>query len=192
MHSIDKSKLDGTERLNYELFEQRLDNSITGHGFRTFLAPLGGRFGPHQSIPQMHERVRFKTFEDYANYCTRIEQIPASLRNISALMKLGLKEGRTPPQVTLKGVPGQFKTLLNGGLRALAEPFERMPDTLGEDQQKEVRARFELKSFPAVYAAMEQFGEFVEREYIPHCRSVTAALALHRQEQARRNRAAEL
>ena len=113
LHAISKADLSEDDRLNYELFELRLINSVTGHGFRTWLAPVGGRSGPHQSLPQMHERVRFKSADDYANYCTRLEQMPGSIRNIIKLMKLGLKEGRTPPRVTLKGVPGQFESLLD-------------------------------------------------------------------------------
>ncbi|MCH8879006.1 MAG: DUF885 domain-containing protein [Planctomycetes bacterium] len=177
LHGISKADLNEDDRLNYELFELRLTNSVTGHGFRTWLAPVGGRSGPQQSIPQMHERVRFKTDDDYANYCTRLEQVPGSVRNIVKLMKLGLKEGRTPPRVTLKGVPGQFERLLGGGLRSLAEPFENMPEVISADQQKELRARFELKSYPAVYAALKKFGEFVTEEYIPKCREHIAAIS---------------
>ncbi len=177
LHLISKIELDETNRLNYELFELRLSNSVAGQRFRTWLAPVGGRFGPQQSIPQMHERVRFNSYEDYANYCTRLEQLPGSVRNIVQLMKMGLAEGRTPPQVTLMGVPAQFKTLLDGGLRAIAEPFERMPQAISADRQKELRARFELKSYPAVYGAMEKFGHFVEKQYIPNCRTDIAALS---------------
>ena len=177
LHAVSKTDLSEDDRLNYELFELRLTNSVTGHGFRTWLAPVGGRSGPQQSIPQMHERVRFKTADDYANFCTRLEKQPESTRNIIKLMKLGLKEGRTPPRVTLKGVPGQFERLLDGGLRALAEPFEDMPEAISADQQKELRARFELKSYPAVYAALKKFGEFVTEEYIPKCREDIAAIS---------------
>lgn len=177
LHGISKADLNESDRLNYELFELRLTNSVTGHGFRTWLAPVGGRSGPQQSIPQMHERVRFKTYDDYANYCTRLEQMPGSIRNIVKLMEIGLAEGRTPPRVTLKGVPGQFERLLGGGLRALAEPFENMPEAFSADQQKELRARFELKSYPKVYAALKKFGEFVTDEYIPKCREDIAAIS---------------
>ena len=125
----------------------------------------------------MHERVRFKTYDDYANYCTRLEQQPGSIKDITKLMKLGLKEGRTPPRVTLKGVPGQFERLLDGGLRALAKPFENMPESISADQQKELSVRFELKSYPAVYAALKKFGEFVTDDYIPKCRQDIAAIS---------------
>ncbi len=178
LHTINKAELDETDRINYELFELQLSDSITGHRFRMWLAPVGGRFGPHQSIPQMHERVRFNSYEDYANYLTRLELVPGAIRNIIKLMKIGLAEGRTPPQVTLRGLPDQFKGLRDGGLRALAEPFERLPDSISADQRRELRARFELKSYQAVYGAMEKLGEFVANEYIPNCRKDIAAVTL--------------
>ena len=49
--SIDRSRLDEQDLINYELFELTLRNAVDGHRFRTFLAPIGGRFGPQQSIP---------------------------------------------------------------------------------------------------------------------------------------------
>lgn len=173
--AIDKSKLDENDRLNYELFDLQLRNAVEEHRFRTFLAPLGSRHGPHQEIPQMHERVRFNTYEDYANYLKRLEQTPRSVQNTLEALRLGLKEGRTPPRVTMTGVPNQFKALRDGGLKALAEPFDKMPAALPEAQRKELRARFDTVSFPAVRDALARFGEYVEKEYVPNCRQTLAA-----------------
>jgi len=112
LHAIDADALNEDDRLNYDLFEQILSRDIEGHRFRMFLAPIHGRSGPQQEIPQMHERVRFASYDDFANYLKRLEQTPRAIDHTLELLRLGLKEGRTPPRVTLAGVPGQFQALL--------------------------------------------------------------------------------
>ena len=179
LHAIDPTKLDAGDLVNYELFDLSLRNAVEGHRFRMFLAPLGGRYGPHQRIPQMGERVRFSSYDDYVNYCKRLEQVPQHVDNTIALLRLGLKEGRTPPKVTLRGVPDQFGVLLEGdGLALLAEPFERLPAFISEAQRAKLRRRFDTGALPAVRRALVRLGDYVTNEYIPNCRTSTAATDL--------------
>jgi uncharacterized protein (DUF885 family) len=174
--AIDAGRLTPEDLLNYELFEFLLTVSVEGHRFRMFLAPIGGRFGPHQRIPQMAERVRFNHYGDYANYLKRLEQVPRSVDNTIHLLRLGLAEERTPPRVTLEGVPGQFEVLLEGdGLDALAEPLARMPAHITQSERQRVQRRFETTSLPAVREALQELGEFVTETYVPGCRRTTAA-----------------
>ncbi len=173
--SIDRSRLDEQDLINYELFELTLRNAVDGHRFRTFLAPIGGRFGPQQSIPQMHERVPFNTIKDYRNYMTRLEQVPQQADAIIERMKLGIWEDRVPPKVTLLGVPGQFETLLAGGLEVLATPFDNMPETINDAQAKLLRHRFDTESYPAVIGAIQKLADYFNADYLPNCRETIAA-----------------
>ena len=172
-HNLNKEDL-----LNYQLFELKLTNAIQGHRFRMFLAPIGGRFGVHQRIPQMAERVRFRSRADYANYLTRLEQVPTVVQQTIERLALGLEERRTPPRVTLAGLAGQFHAIADDGLKPLAEPFQRMPDHIDERVQQELRRRFRNKSLPAVENAIDKLSTFVVKRYIPRCRRSIAAIDL--------------
>ncbi|MCH8343075.1 MAG: DUF885 domain-containing protein [Planctomycetes bacterium] len=178
LHAIDARGMNGDDQLNYELFELQLTNAIEGFRFRMFLAPIGRRFGPQQKIPQMAERVRFNSYEDYANYLKRLEQVPQVASSTIKLLRVGLEEGRTPPQVTMLAVPQQIKTIVVRGLVDLAAPFDRMPQFITEQQQQELRRRFDDQAFPAVLTAMRQLGQFVAEEYVPACRRTIAAIDL--------------
>ncbi|MHC5024886.1 MAG: DUF885 domain-containing protein, partial [Planctomycetota bacterium] len=176
LHEIDRSQLAERDRISYDLFALQLGNSISGHRFRTFLAPIGGRFGPHQSIPQMAERVRFASATDYENYLIRLEQVPKRIDDLVERMRLGVAEGRTPPRVTLLGVPGQFESLLKpDGLDALDAPFDRFPEHVAPDEQVELRRRYDEVSRPAVQAALARLGRYVSEDYVPGCREGIAA-----------------
>ena len=172
--------LDRTDKLSYDLFELRLSIAIEGEQYRMFLAPIGGRSGTHQSVAQMAEQVRFRDDDDYAKYLTRLELVPRLVGQTIELMRLGLEEGRTPPKVTLAGLPAQFDALLepDGGLAALAAPLEDMPSGLDGSRQRELRERFETVSLPTVRAAMRRLGDYVVDVYLPGCRESIAAADL--------------
>lgn len=176
--TIDASSLDAADRLNHRLFERLLRNRVERHRFRLFLSPVGGRSGPHQRIPQMAERVRFNTPQDYTHYLDRLEQTPQSIVNSMAMMRRGVSQGRTPPRVTLLGLPGQFDALLSGGLDALSKPFENMPAVISNPRRSELRNRFRNRSMPAVREAIGKMRDFVVNEYLPGCRTSIAATDL--------------
>jgi uncharacterized protein (DUF885 family) len=176
---IDKSLLDEQDRVSAELLELEITNAIKGHEFRTFLMPMGGRSGPQQDVPQMSDRVRFATKEDYENYLLRLGQVPEQVENVTARMRLGMKEGRTPAKVTLEGLPMQLKAVVDGGgLNELATPLNRMPQEIPAESQRELKRRFDEEVLPAVRDSLTRFGDFVTREYIPACRESIAAIDL--------------
>lgn len=175
LHAIDRSTLNEQDLVSYELFEIEIGNAIEGHRFRTFLMPVGGRFGPQTRIPQMHERVRFKTTDDYVNYIQRLRQTSTEVDNAIALMKIGLAEGRTPARVTLAGLPQQFRAALDEGIPGLAAPLKSMPAHFTAQQRRELEDRFNGEVMPLVRQAISRLGEYVVNEYIPKCRDSVAA-----------------
>jgi len=179
LHAIKPTSLNETDRVSYEIFDLLRSQSITGHRFRAFLAPIGGRFGPHQSIPQMADRVRFDSVEDYKNYLTRLEFVPRWCDQIIERLRLGVKENRTPPRITLVGLADQFTALLDPdgtGLQALAQPFANFPQFFSEEDATRLANRFRERSLPAVQAGLLNLSEVINNEYLPHCRSSIAAI----------------
>jgi uncharacterized protein (DUF885 family) len=177
LSSVDRDALSPDDVVNYELFALELQNSIDGNRFRTFLAPIGGRFGPQQDIPQMAERVRFNSAEDYSNYLKRLEQAPKVVDNVIERLKLGIAEKRTPPQVVVMGVKDQFAALLEGdGLKALAEPLTHLPATIDAEEAKKLKSRFDSVSLPAAREALAKLDAYFEKDYLPNCRQTIAAI----------------
>ncbi len=178
LHDIDPAKLDRVDRLDYELFDLMLGQAVLGQKFPTWLSPIGGRFGPHQQIPQMAERVRFQSVADYENYLERLEQVPRMVDDLIDLLGAGAEAGWTPPAVTMTGVAEQFNRILGGGLDPLSEPFSRVPGTVGADRVAALKKRFDEVSLPAVRGAMQKLSGYVTEQYLPRCRQSIAARAL--------------
>ena len=178
LHNIDRNELNTDDRLNYDLFELQLTRDIEGHRFRGFLMPIGSRSGIHQDIPQMAERVRFSTAQDYRNYLARLSQIPQALDNMIALMRLGIDERRTPAKITLAGIPAQLEAILEGdALDALGVPFDRFPDHIDADQRFGLQLGFNLISHE-LRVALRNYATYINDEYLPNCRDTVAATDL--------------
>lgn len=175
---IDRAALSEADRLNYDLFERALAEDVEGHRFRAFLFAVSGRWGPQQTVPQLHVRARFASVEDYDNYLKRLEGVPRLASDTVELLRTGLAERRTAPRVTMAGLPEQFKALEAGGLDELGRPLGSFPAAVGEADRERLRRRFAEVSLPAVKSALGELGRFVEREYIPGCRDSIAASAL--------------
>lgn len=176
LHGIEHAALTPADRLDYDLFEWELKSDIAGHKFRTFLAPVGGRFGPQQEIPQLHVRVNFNNRRDYENYLSRLSQVPKLVDDTIARLQLGVREQRVPPRITVEDLPDQFETLLADGLDALADPFAAWPAALPEPERAALRQQFDERALPAVRAACAKLRDYVVNEYIPRCRTGIAAL----------------
>ena len=177
LHAIDKASLDATDLVSYEMFERDLREAVEGHRYRAFLAPIGGRFGIQQDIPQMATGVRLASLEDYRNYLTRLEQVPGQVADTIALLKKGIAEGRVPPRVTIAGVPAQFAAILDGGgLAALEAPLLNPPADFSAAQRAELQKRFREQSLPAVRQAVVNLRDFFVGDYLPHGREDIAAL----------------
>jgi uncharacterized protein (DUF885 family) len=175
LRAISPESLGDADLLNRRLFELMLSDEVQGQRFPTWLAPIGGRFGPQQRIPQMAERVRFESTRDYDNYLARLEQVPLEVRNTIERLRLGIERGWTPPAVTLEGVPLQFRSILEGGLDALRKPLDAMGPHVSAARAGLLRNRFEQSALPAVRRAVAELGDFLTREYLPRCRIGIAA-----------------
>ncbi|MGE0481235.1 MAG: DUF885 family protein [Phycisphaerae bacterium] len=177
--AIDRAALDDADRVNLELFDRVLREQVDARRFRMYLAPIDARSGPHQEVPQMHERVRFASYADYDNYLQRLSATPRELGHLTERLRLGYQEGRTPAAVALRGIEPQFESLIGGGaLREIARPFDNLPAGVTEAQRAELKDRFEKRVYPELCAAMRAFGEFLAKEYLPNCRKTIAAVDL--------------
>ena len=178
LRAIDRDTLSAEDRLNHDLFALMLDRQIGAHRYRTYLTPVGQRGGPHQTVPQMADRVRFESSEDYENYLRRLQEVPKYVDATIELLEAGVAEGRTPPRIVLDGVPDQLDAVLDGGLDDLARPFAEMPAGFTDMERETLPRRYQMDAEPVVRAAMEKLRTYLVETYLPACRESIAAADL--------------
>ena len=171
LRAIPRTGLTRDELLNFDLFDKLLSDAIEGHQFRAYLMPIGARDGPHQDIPQMNERVRFASTDDFKSYLSRLERTPALIEQTIELMRAGVDAGLVPPRVVMEGVPAQFdKLLADGGLSSLAAPFDAAASRIDAGSATPLRRRFDEKSLSLVRESISKLRRYFNDEYISKCR----------------------
>jgi uncharacterized protein (DUF885 family) len=171
---IDPTQLSGDDLLGWQLITRQLRESQAGHRFRAFLMPIGGRNGPQQDIPQMADRVPFRTAADCHNYIKRLSAVPQMIIDAQELMELGMGEGRMPAKVTMESLPAQFDAVIKGNLESLRIPFAKLPDSIPAAEQAALRKELDATLLPILL----QIGltrNWIVDTYLPGCRNTVSA-----------------
>ena len=174
LRAIDPAKLAGDDRLGWQLLVRQLDESVAGHRFRAFLMPVGGRGVPQQDIPQMSDRIPLRTPEDFSNFVKRLSAVPQMVRDVRALMEVGIAEGRVPPRATMVDVPAQFDAVVAGRLEPLRVAIATLPDAMPAGEQAQLRADAD-RWIGQSLEELADLGAWLRSTYLPACRDSIAA-----------------
>jgi len=101
---VDRAKLPPSERVNYDIFKEDLEEGIESYDFGDYEMPLNADSGFHSGFARLAKEMPLATTKDYENYISRLNAWPRYVREQIANMRLGLKSGMTVPRATLEGV----------------------------------------------------------------------------------------
>ncbi len=177
--AIDRSLLTGEDRISYDLFEYRYRMRLEDYESKSWLMPVDELDGV-QTLRTLTQTLRFQNAADYDNYVHRLQTFEPYMDATIALLKEGVKEGMTEPQVVEKRVPHQIAAYIvaDPTQSPYYEPFERMPAIIPPAQQARLRAQAEAAIAQDVTPAYREFQQYFDQDYLPHCRTSIAADAL--------------
>ncbi|MDB6021035.1 MAG: hypothetical protein JWQ04_892 [Pedosphaera sp.] len=175
--TVDRSKLDAADQLNYDLFKKQIEQSIEGSRFKTEYMPVNQLGGVQQEAPQMLEvLMRHQSVQDYEDILARLKGVPTVVSQSLVLMKRGLEAGITPPRITLRDVPQQVESQLepDPSKNPLLQPFNEFPAGIPEAEQKRLRREAAAVLTNSVTPAFRELHEFLVRTYLPGARESVA------------------
>jgi uncharacterized protein (DUF885 family) len=104
VEAIDRSKLSGKDRLNYDLFLLQANMNVEGDRFPYELVPINQMGGVYTALGELAMQIPRDTVKDHENFLARMRAFPKAIDETIALMKRGAAEGLTPPRVILRDV----------------------------------------------------------------------------------------
>jgi uncharacterized protein (DUF885 family) len=172
IQSIDRSRLNETEQLNYDLFKRNAEDAIEGLQFKDEYLPITQLDGAQQNIARVLEISPHATAKDYEDMIARLNKVPVLLDQIYQLLKLGLEEKITPPRITLRDVPQQIKEQMvaDPEKNPLLKTFSEFPKEIPEDEQVRLKATAEKVLREKVIPAFARFYDFFTDSYLPKTR----------------------
>ncbi len=174
LQTIDLSTLSEGDRLNAELLRRELDLAVEGAKFHPEQLPIDDRNSPMTWLLELPQRVPLRTEKHYADYVKRLEAVPTLIAQLRENMQAGLKAGRVPPKTAVQSVVRQARAMAKDlSADPAASPLFRPLAGRAEADPLITRAKASIgASTPAALAA---FADFLESDYVPHCRDSTAA-----------------
>ncbi len=173
LNSISKEKLSSQDQLNYDLFKDKTSLDIEGAEFPAELTPLTQLNGVQQDIPQLVAVMPSGTVKDYQDILARLKAVPALTGQVRVLLERGLKEGITPPQITLRDVPQQVRDQIvkDPAEAPMLTPFKTFPNTIPTAKQEELRKEAHSLYTGQIVPAFEALAAYLEKTYLPGCRT---------------------
>jgi uncharacterized protein (DUF885 family) len=190
--SIDRAQLPTADQLNYDLYRDMIATAVEGLDFgndamplrsvvpHNLRMPMNQMEGVQQDVPRIIGLMPAATVADYETIIARLTSAPALIDQTIALMREGMAQRMTPPQITFRDVPRQVEAQIVADPLAspLLEAFTRWPAAVAAvDRDRLTRAAVAAYT-EGVRPAFTRLHEFLVTAYLPACRSTLGANAL--------------
>ena len=164
---IPVAELSDEEKLNAAVFRTSLEGQIGDVRWRTYEAPFNSDSFFWNNVGS--SRSGFANEAEYRRYIGRLRDVPRYFDENMANMRTGLARGYSVPRVTLTGRDSTIEPFTaEGEDNPLFAPFQRMPTTIPQAVQAQLRAEglaaMREAAIPAYRRLLAMFrGEYMQR-----------------------------
>ncbi len=170
----------GTDRLNYELFEREVNDSIEELSFRPYLMPITQQQGPHIGVPELVTYHPFRSVQDYENYLSRLRKFPRLIDQTITNMGIGVRERLVLPRIIVERIVPQLKAQIvqepDGS--EFYKPVTTLPKEILPEDARRLGEECADAILGSIVSAYEKLASFLQEEYLPASRSEVGIWAL--------------
>jgi uncharacterized protein (DUF885 family) len=181
--ALNVKQLPPADQLTFALLEEEVKRRLESLRFPGDLLPVnqyGGmpvqiaQFGSGQDIQPL------KTVQNYRNYLKRLEKISEWNEQAMTNMRAGIERGIVPPKVLIERALPSLQALTNKDLdkSAFTLALRNMPTTFSAADRDALTAEYRAAAETRLIPSMEKLVAFLEKEYLPKCRSTPGIDAL--------------
>jgi len=178
LHKIDRSKLDATDKIAYDVFEYNEQEALKGLTPEilalTEVRPINHFFGFHTFYPTFSSgkgAAPYKTVQDYENGISRNKNYIELIDRSIAKFREGMKSGVLETSLTIGNVIQQLDTQLGMDVEASPYwgPITNFPADFSAADKTRLTQEYRA-SIKDVYAANARLRDFLKNEYMPVAR----------------------
>jgi uncharacterized protein (DUF885 family) len=183
LQAIKPYQLDVKARINYDILQYELTGLIAMERFPEQLLPLNQM----DSVPVTLANYAggeasqpIGTVKEYDAYLSRVSQMPAWIDQAIANMREGIKKGVTQPKAIMVSALPQFQQLISATPEASIyyTPITKLPAGFSDADKQRLTAAYRKTINDKVMPALVRLSTFLEKEYVPACRTSTGLGAL--------------
>ena len=172
LNSFNFEQLDSDNKLNYQLKEISLKNSIEASNYPSYYMSLNQRGGV-QSYYETGDRLVYESRQDYEDWLIRLSKYVDNITNTKNNLKEGLEKGYTQPQLVTKQVISQIDNILNSNIEnnPYLKIFLKADNSFFKKGEKEdlIKRAKELIKINIIPAYID-LNNFLKTVYLPNSR----------------------
>lgn len=182
LRSFDRTRLDESDRLSYDIFEHGLERCLEHLGFDYHLLPIDqGGWSLPATFPIFGSGKGghpFRNVRDYDNFLKRMPGFVEWMDTAIANMRLGMARGFVQPRAVMEKVLPQLTAMIVEDPRRslFYQPVFNMPESITGDDRIRLTVLYESAIRDHIVPAYRRVRDFVRDEYLPNCRT-TAGLS---------------
>ncbi|MDT8409619.1 MAG: DUF885 domain-containing protein [Wenzhouxiangellaceae bacterium] len=170
---IDKTGLDGSSRISYEVLHYLLRTAVEIAPFRPERIPFVNDSGFFSMPLGIASSTRLASLEQAEAWLKRLEALPAFLAQHQDWMKQGIDENFVQPAYVVKAVVGQLEAIIATppAESPLLEPFATLPERLAKSHRRALNRRALEILETGVYPAYADLLAFFNDSYLAEPRA---------------------
>ena len=175
LRQVDRSELDATAQVSYDVLQWELEMALQGADFKTELLPLNQFTGPHLMIGQLASgqgAQPFASVEDYENWLRRLEDFAVMMDTAKVNMQRGAAAGYVLPRSLAVKLLPQLETLSAEPLEEhlFYGPVKMMPDSLPDAERERLRTAYRQMVGQRIIPVFADLESYMREEYLPMTR----------------------
>ncbi|MFC3716044.1 DUF885 domain-containing protein [Luteimonas soli] len=180
LEGIDPAALSPAERVNYAVYKPQVENLAASIRFRDYEMPFNSDSSFWSNLAFMARRP-MRDARAYRNYIGRLADVPRYFDQQIENMRAGLARGFSVPKAVLAGRDvsiANVAELDDPQQSAFWKPLEKMPASIPEAEQEQLRADARKAIGERLIPAFGKLLTFFREEYVPNARDTLAAEAM--------------
>ncbi|WP_246172712.1 DUF885 domain-containing protein [Marinicella rhabdoformis] len=177
LKEINPKKLSNTDRINYQMQQTTLANTLADNLFKEFQMPITAEGSFHVNLASMGRTTRFQNEDDIKNYLNKLKQVPRAMKQHMDNMQAGLDRGFSQPRAIIGHYPEFISTYIkeDSTESPFYQPFMNKPkhvvttDFTHFQQQAKDIIRNDINP------SYNKFKDFMVDEYLPKAKQSIAA-----------------
>ncbi|MCH8929834.1 MAG: DUF885 domain-containing protein [Proteobacteria bacterium] len=168
LQAIDAEALGADQRINHELLEWVLRDSIHAYELNLARIPFNTFYGFYMAVLSMTNGLPMATVDDYEDYIARLNDIPRYFSENIDNMRAGMRTGFTLPRIVMDGILPTIEAQVydNPEASSFHDPFADMGDGIPEADQARLLLAGRKAISEGALRAFAGLAAFFKDEYL--------------------------
>ncbi|NRR32095.1 DUF885 domain-containing protein [Oxalobacteraceae bacterium] len=183
LQAIARARLDGKDRINYDILGYELRTLLAMEAFPEHLLPINQMDSVPLTLANFASGEGTQplgTVAEYQAYLSRLKQLPAWIDQAIANMREGMGKGIVQPKSIMQSALPQFQKLVSATpeTNIFYTPISKLPAAFSAADQARLSEAYRRTVGEQLMPALARLATFLEQEYIPACRASAGLGAL--------------